>query len=161
VVDIVGLYLDPPDKAVVLCVDEKSQFQALDRAQPGLPMKKGRAQTMTHDYKTQWHDDVVAALDVKTGKVIGECRPRQQLLGLRDRLHLLIALQQPRQLGEVHGHAVGLVTSEHPGPTGGADIGSEEERPNLLPVGILRDETRSAALAHGPGRRESMSFITG
>ena len=51
VVDIVGLYLNPPDKAVVLCVDEKSQIQALDRTQPGLPMKKGRAQTMTHDYK--------------------------------------------------------------------------------------------------------------
>ena len=51
VVDIVGLYLNPPDRAVVLCVDEKSQIQALDRTQPGLPMKKGRAQTMTHDYK--------------------------------------------------------------------------------------------------------------
>jgi hypothetical protein len=51
VVDIVGFYLNPPDKAVVLCVDEKSQIQVLDHTQPGLPMKKGRAQTMTHDYK--------------------------------------------------------------------------------------------------------------
>ena len=72
VVDIVGLYLNPPDKAVVLCVDEKSQIQALDRTQPGLPMKKGRAQTMTHDYKRNGTTTLFAALDVKTGEVIGE-----------------------------------------------------------------------------------------
>ena len=78
VVDIVGLYLDPPDKAVVLCVDEKSQIQALDRTQPGLPMKKGRAQTMTHDYKRNGTTTLFAALDVKTGKVIGECLPRHR-----------------------------------------------------------------------------------
>ena len=76
VVDIVGLYLNPPDKAVVLCVDEKSQIQALDRTQPGLPMKKGRAQTMTHDYKRNGTTTLFAALDVKTGEVIGECLPR-------------------------------------------------------------------------------------
>jgi transposase len=75
VVDIVGLYLNPPDKAVVLCVDEKSQIQALDRTQPGLPMKKGRAATMTHDYKRNGTTTLFAALDVKTGEVIGECRP--------------------------------------------------------------------------------------
>jgi transposase len=78
VVDIVGLYLNPPDKAVVLCVDEKSQIQALDRTQPGLPMKKGRAQTMTHDYKRNGTTTLFAALDVKTGKVIGECLPRHR-----------------------------------------------------------------------------------
>ncbi len=65
VVDIVGLYLNPPDKAVVLCVDEKSQIQALDRTQPGLPMKKGRAQTMTHDYKRNGTTTLFAALDVE------------------------------------------------------------------------------------------------
>ena len=75
VVDIVGLYLNPPDKAVVLCVDEKSQIQALDRTQPGLPMKKGRASTMTHDYKRNGTTTLFAALDVKTGEVIGECLP--------------------------------------------------------------------------------------
>ena len=77
VVDIVGLY-HPPDKAVVLCVDEKSQIQALDRTQPGLPMKKGRAQTMTHDYKRNGTTTLFAALDVKTGEVIGECLPRHR-----------------------------------------------------------------------------------
>ena len=65
VVDIVGLYLNPPDKAVVLCVDEKSQIQALDRTQPGLPLKKGRAETMTHDYKRKGTTTLFAALDVK------------------------------------------------------------------------------------------------
>jgi transposase len=73
--DIVGLYLNPPDKALVLCVDEKSQIQALDRTQPGLPMKKGRAGTMTHDYKRHGTTTLFAALDVATGKVIGECMP--------------------------------------------------------------------------------------
>lgn len=78
VVDIVGLYLNPPDKAVVLCVDEKSQIQALDRTQPGLPMKKGRASTMTHDYKRNGTTTLFAALDVKTGAVIGECLPKHR-----------------------------------------------------------------------------------
>jgi transposase len=76
--DIVGLYLDPPDKALVLCVDEKSQIQALDRTQPGLPMKKGRAGTMTHDYKRHGTTTLFAALNVATGKVIGECLPRHR-----------------------------------------------------------------------------------
>jgi len=76
--DIVGLYLDPPDRALVLCVDEKSQIRALDRTQPGLPMKKGRAGTMTHDYKRHGTTTLFAALDVATGKVIGECLPRHR-----------------------------------------------------------------------------------
>ena len=76
--DIVGLYLDPPDKALVLSVDEKSQIQALDRTQPGLPLKKGRAGTMTHDYKRHGTTTLFAALDVATGKVIGECMPRHR-----------------------------------------------------------------------------------
>ena len=76
--DIVGLYLDPPDRAVVLCVDEKSQIQALDRTQPGLPLKKGRAQTMTHDYRRHGTTTLFAALDVKSGMVIGECLPRHR-----------------------------------------------------------------------------------
>src|SRR5262249_60427217 len=62
VVDVVGLYLNPPEKALVLCVDEKSQIQALDRTQPGLPMKKGRAGTMTHDYKRNGTTTLFAAL---------------------------------------------------------------------------------------------------
>ena len=78
VVDIVGLYLNPPDNAVVLCVDEKSQIQALDRTQPGLPLKKGRAGTMTHDYRRNGTTTLFAALDVLTGKVIGQCLPRHR-----------------------------------------------------------------------------------
>ena len=78
VVDVVGLYLNPPDKAVVLCIDEKSQIQALDRTQPGLPMKKGRAGTMTHDYKRNGTTTLFAALDAATGAVIGECLPRHR-----------------------------------------------------------------------------------
>ena len=76
--DIVGLYLAPPEKALVLAVDEKSQIQALDRTQPGLPIKKGRAGTMTHDYKRNGTTTLFAALDVATGKVIGECMPRHR-----------------------------------------------------------------------------------
>ena len=78
VTDIVGLYMSPPDKALVLCVDEKSQIQALDRTQPGLPLKKGRAATMTHDYKRHGTTTLFAALDVKTGFVIGECKPKHR-----------------------------------------------------------------------------------
>jgi hypothetical protein len=69
--DIVGLYVDPPAHATVLSVDEKSQIQALD--QPGLPMKKGRAGTMTHDYKRHGTTTLFAALDILEGKVIGRC----------------------------------------------------------------------------------------
>jgi transposase len=76
--DVVGLYLDPPDKALVLCVDEKSQIQALDRTQPGLPMKKGRAGTMTHDYKRNGTTTLFAALNMLDGKVIGTCMPRHR-----------------------------------------------------------------------------------
>src|SRR5216110_2696085 len=76
--EIVGLYVDPPDHAVVLSVDEKSQIQALDRTQPGLPMKKGRAGTMTHDYKRHGTTTLFAALDVLEGKVIGRCMQRHR-----------------------------------------------------------------------------------
>jgi len=76
--DVAGLYLNPPDKALVLCVDEKSQIQALDRTQPGLPIKKGRAGTMTHDYKRNGTTTLFAALAVATGKVMGECMPRHR-----------------------------------------------------------------------------------
>jgi transposase len=76
--DIVGLYLNPPDKALVLSVDEKSQIQALDRTQPGLPMKKGRAGTMTHDYKRHGTTTLFAALNMLDGRVIGECMPRHR-----------------------------------------------------------------------------------
>ncbi len=77
-IDVVGLYLDPPEKAMVLCMDEKSQIQALDRTQASLPLKPGRAGTMTHDYKRNGTTTLFAALDVLTGKVIGQCLPRHR-----------------------------------------------------------------------------------
>ena len=77
-IDVVGLYLNPPTRAVVLCMDEKSQIQALDRTQASLPMTKGRAGTMTHDYKRNGTTTLFAALDVLTGKVIGQCLPRHR-----------------------------------------------------------------------------------
>jgi transposase len=76
--DIVGLYVDPPAHAVVLSIDEKSQIQALDRSQPGLPMKKGRAGTMTHDYKRNGTTTLFAALNVLDGSVIGQCMARHR-----------------------------------------------------------------------------------
>jgi transposase len=76
--DVVGLYLNPPEKAIVLCVDEKSQIQALDRTQASLPMKKGRAGTMTHDYKRNGTTTLFAALDVLEGTVVGQCLPRHR-----------------------------------------------------------------------------------
>jgi len=76
--DIVGLYLNPPDKSLVLCLDEKSQIQALDRTQPGLPLKKGRCGTMTHDYIRHGTTTLFAALSMLDGKVIGDCMPRHR-----------------------------------------------------------------------------------
>jgi len=76
--DIVGLYVSPPAHAVVLSIDEKSQIQALDRTQPGLPLKKGRCGTMTHDYKRHGTTTLFAALNVLDGKVIGRCMPKHR-----------------------------------------------------------------------------------
>ena len=78
VTDIVGLYLNPPEHALVLCADEKSQIQALDRTQPGLPIKKGRCGTMTHDYKRNGTTTLFAALDTAEGRLIGTCMPRHR-----------------------------------------------------------------------------------
>jgi len=76
--DVIGLYLNPPENALVFCVDEKSQIQALDRTQPSLPLKKGRAGTMTHDYKRNGTTTLFAALNVLKGEVIGECMLRHR-----------------------------------------------------------------------------------
>ena len=76
--DVIGLYMNPPEKAVVFCVDEKSSIQALDRTQPGLPMKKGRCGTLTHDYKRHGTSTLFAALNTATGEVIGECKKRHR-----------------------------------------------------------------------------------
>ena len=76
--DVVGLYLHPPERAVVFAFDEKSQIQALDRTQPGLPLKKGRAGTMTHDYKRHGTTTLFAALDVVTGELLRDCMPKHR-----------------------------------------------------------------------------------
>jgi transposase len=76
--DVVGLYLSPPENAIVLCCDEKSQVQALDRTQPGLPMKKGRCGTMTHDYKRNGTTTLFAALNTLNGSVIETCMPKHR-----------------------------------------------------------------------------------
>jgi transposase len=112
VVDVVGLYLNPPDKALVLSLDEKSQIQALDRTQPGLPMKKGRAGTWTHDYKRHGTTTLFAALDVATGKVIGQCMKRHRH---QEWLKFLRAIDRatPKAL-DLHLIADNYATHKHP-----------------------------------------------
>lgn len=93
--DVVGLYLSPPANAVVFSVDEKSQIQALDRTQPGLPIKKGRLGTMTHDYKRHGTTTLFAALNVLTGAVVGDCMPRHTHQEWLRFLKRLVALTPP------------------------------------------------------------------
>jgi transposase len=100
--DIVGLYLAPPDRAVVLCVDEKSQIQALDRTQPLLPMRPGQAERHTHDYKRHGTLSLFAALDVAAGKVIGRCFPRHRAREFRRFLDTVEAQVPP----DVDVHAI-------------------------------------------------------
>jgi transposase len=110
--DVVGLYLAPPEKAVVFSVDEKSQIQALDRTQPGLPMKKGRAGTMTHDYKRNGTTTLFAALNVATGNVIDECLPRHRH---DEFLHFLKKLEKETdQALDLHIIADNYATHKHP-----------------------------------------------
>ena len=89
--DIVGLYLDPPDRALVLCTDEKSQIQALDRTQPLLPMRPGQIERRTHDYVRHGTTSLFAALDVKTGTVIGRCHRRHRAVEFREFLDTIDA----------------------------------------------------------------------
>ena len=110
--DVVGLYLNPPDKALVLCVDEKSQIQALDRTQPGLPIKRGRCGTMTHDYKRHGTTTLFAALSMLDGKVIGDCMPRhrhQEFIRFLDK----IDSETPAEL-TLHLIADNYATHKHP-----------------------------------------------
>jgi transposase len=89
--DIVGLYMNPPDRALVLCVDEKSQIQALDRTAPLLPMRPGQVERRTHDYKRNGTTSLFAALNVKTGAVIGSCHQRHRSIEFRKFLDLIDA----------------------------------------------------------------------
>src|SRR5947208_2712115 len=110
--DIVGLYVDPPDHAVVLSIDEKSQIQALDRTQPGLPMKKGRAGTMTHDYKRHGTTSLFAALNVLEGKVTGCCMAHhrhQEFIRFLD----AVEAQVPKRKA-IHAIVDNYATHKHP-----------------------------------------------
>jgi len=110
--DVVGLYVNPPDHAIVLSIDEKSQIQALDRTQPGLPMKKGRAGTMTHDYKRHGTTTLFAALDVLEGKVIGRCMKRHRHQEFTRFLNVLDACLPPGKA--VHAILDNYATHTHP-----------------------------------------------
>jgi transposase len=98
IVDVVGLYLDPPKGALVLCVDEKTQIQALDRTQPTLPMKPGKAQRMTHDYKRNGTTSLYAALEIATGEVTGSCYPQHRHQEFLAFLNQLVKLYPRRPL---------------------------------------------------------------
>src|SRR6478736_6795456 len=110
--DIVGLYLNPPDKALVLAVDEKSQIQALDRTQPGLPMKKGRCGTMTHDYKRNGTTTLFAALNMLDGTVIGRCMQQHRH---QEFIRFLNTVEAAVPAGKlVHAIADNYATHKHP-----------------------------------------------
>src|SRR5256714_981415 len=110
--DIVGLYVNPPSHAMVLSVDEKSQIQALDRTQPGLPMKKGRAGTLTHDYKRHGTTTLFAALDVLEGKVIGRCMQRHRH---QEFIRFLNAIEAEIPVGKIiHVVLDNYATHKHP-----------------------------------------------
>ena len=110
--DIVGLYLNAPEHAIVLCCDEKSQVQALDRTQPGLPMKKGRAETFTHDYVRNGTTTLFAALNVADGSVIGQCHARHRHIEWLKFLRLLDA--QTTADRELHLILDNYATHKHP-----------------------------------------------
>src|SRR5579859_2725895 len=110
--DVVGLYLNPPDKALVLCVDEKSQIQALDRTQPGLPLKKGRCGTMTHDYIRHGTTTLFAALNVLDGSVIGRCMQQHRH---QEFIRFLNAIEAAVPAGKlIHAIADNYATHKHP-----------------------------------------------
>jgi len=111
-VDVIGLYLDPPANAIVLSVDEKSQVQALDRTQPGLPLKRGRAGTMTHDYKRNGTTTLFAALNYLTGEVLGQCMKRHRH---QEFLRFLKHVDKHTEAGkEVHVILDNYATHKHP-----------------------------------------------
>jgi transposase len=110
--DVVGLYVDPPAHAIVLSVDEKSQIQALDRTQPGLPLKPGRCGTMTHDYKRHGMTTLFAALDVLEGKIIGRCMQRHRH---QEFIRFLNAIEAEVPVGKiVHVILDNYATHKHP-----------------------------------------------
>jgi transposase len=145
--DTVGLYVDPPEHAVVLSIDEKSQIQALDRTQPGLPMKKGRCGTMTHDYKRNGTTTLFAALNVLDGTVIGRCMQRQRH---QEFIRFLNATEAAVPKGKaIHAIVDNYATHKHPKVKEWlARHPPIEEDPVLCSVTLARDTSAfSAAVA--------------
>ena len=139
--DIVGLYLSPPDRALVLCVDEKSQIQALDRTQPVLPMLPGMPERRTHDYKRHGTTSLFAALDVATGRVIGKCYRRHRAREFLDFLKEIDA-QVPEGL-DIH---IVMDNLRHPQDRGGqglAGAASALARPLYADVGVVDQSGRT------------------
>jgi transposase len=112
VIDVVGLYLNPPEHALVLCADEKTSVQALDRTQPGLPLVKGRLGTMTHDYKRNGTTTLFAALEMAGGSIIGTCMNRHRHQEWIKFLNL-IDQQTPQDL-DLHLIVDNYATHKHP-----------------------------------------------
>ena len=111
VVDVVGLYLDPPERALVLSIDEKSQIQALNRTQPLLPMKYGHPECRTHDYERNGTTTLFAALNVATGEVVGKCKKAHKH---QDFLHFLKIIEEAYPEGEIHLILDNYATHKHP-----------------------------------------------
>ena len=155
--DIVGLYMSPPDRALVLCVDEKSQIQALDRTQPLLPMRPGQAERRTHDYVRHGTTSLFAALDIQTGKVIGECHRRHRAVEFRKFLDTIEAAV-PAHL-DVHLIARQLRDPQDAGYSALAREAPPLPRP-LHPDRRFVDQSRGALVrrAHGQAASGAASF---
>jgi hypothetical protein len=159
--DVVGLYLDPPEKAVVLCVDEKSQVQALDRSQPVLPMMPGMPERRTHDYQRNGITSLFAALDMATGKVIGSIHRRHQSIEYRKFL-TIIDKEVPAEL-DVHvicDNYATHKTDNHPEVAGRPPALPRALHPHRLLLAehggaLVRRTHHQAAAARGPQERPS------
>ncbi len=144
--DIVGLYMSPPEHALVLCCDEKSQVQALDRTQPGLPLKKGRAATMTHDYKRHGTTTLFAALNVLDGQVIGQCQQRHTHV---EWLKFLRQIDRETPKGKtLHLIADNYATHKHPTVQAWLDPASALSHALHAHLGLVAEHGRAVLARH-------------
>ena len=146
--DIVGLYVDPPKHAVVLSIDEKSQIQALDRTQPGLPLKPGKSGTMTHDYKRNGTTTLFAALNVLDGTVLGRCMQRHRH---QEFIRFLNAVERAVPAGKViHAILDNYATHKHPKVARLARPPSALDLPLHADLGLLAQRRRELLLRPHP-----------
>ena len=154
--DVVGLYLDPPAHAIVLSVDEKSQIQALDRTQPGLPMKKGRSGTMTHDYKRHGTTTLFAALNVLDGSVIGRNMQRHRH---QEFIRFLNAIERAVPAGkQVHAILDNYAAHKHPRVRASSTPSSTSRPPSTASFASI---TQSRGPSPGPPIRTGSSQLSG